>query len=211
MTRRSMTDTRTDHSTTTPSSAAPPTPSTPAAPPPNASSSRKVPTGLLSTAPGSRRPTARRSPSSTRRRRDAPRDRRCDPRGRCPPLDAAPSRPAGVGEHPAAAACRGAPEGVRPAPGAPGGLRAPHDARDGQAPRRGERRGHLRGRVPPLVLRGGRPDRRLLRHQPRGLRPGDRDAQARRADVPHHPPWNIPLAMATRKIARRSPPAAPRS
>ena len=72
-------------------------------------------------------------------------------------------------------------------------------ARDGQAARRGARRGRLRRRVPALVLRGGR------------ARGGDyavAPAGTNRMLVAHAPigisllitPWNFPAAMATRKI-----------
>ena len=62
------------------------------------------------------------------------------------------------------------------------------------------RGGHLRGRVLPLVRRGGSAGAR--RHAPLAERPeldhGDRGAGRRR---PARHPWNYPAAMATRKIA----------
>ena len=83
----------------------------------------------------------------------------------------------------------------------------PTSYRDGQPARRGPRRGHLRRRVPALVLRGGRPDLRPLRH-PR--RQGAAAGHKRRSGPSLFiTPWNFPLAMATRKIAPAIAAAAP--
>ena len=87
---------------------------------------------------------------------------------------------------PRARARRDPPPRVRPAAGAQGGLRAAHDDRDGQAARRGARRGRLRRRVPALVQRGDRAHPGPLRAEPRGHRPHDRVAASGRPVLPHH-------------------------
>ena len=77
--------------------------------------------------------------------------------------------------------------------------RAAHDARDGQAGRRVARGGHVRGRVPALVLRGGGAHRRPLHDPPAG---SGRLLTMRQPVGPciFITPWNFPLAMGTRKI-----------
>ena len=92
----------------------------------------------------------------------------------------------GVGRDAGTRARRDAPPGVRSAAGAQGGLRAPHDDRDGQASRRGARRGRLRRRVHPVVQRGDGAHPGPLRPEPRGHRPHDRVAASGRPVLPHH-------------------------
>ena len=98
---------------------------------------------------------------------------------------------------------------VRPAAGAPRRLRAADDARDGQAARRGERRGHLRRRVPALVQRGGGAHLRPLRRRTRRA-PG-RMIVSQRPVGPVLPDHAVELPARDgdpQDRARRSPPAA---
>ena len=71
------------------------------------------------------------------------------------------------------------------------GLRAADDPGDGQAAGRGPRRGHLRRRVPALVLRGGRARLRPLPRHPRGQVPAPGPAQAG-GPVPADHPVELP-------------------
>ena len=77
-------------------------------------------------------------------------------------------RPGVLGAGPAAGTRRDPAPRLRPGHRAGRGLRAADDPGDGQAAGRGPRRGHLRRRVPALVLRGDRPRLRPLPHHPRG-------------------------------------------
>ncbi len=106
---------------------------------------------------------------------------------------------------------RDPPPRLRPAAGAQGGVRAAHDDRDGQAARRGARRGRLRRRVPALVQRGDRAHPGALRREPRGHRPHDRVAAPGRARASSSRRGTSRSRWRPARSRPRSPPAAPSS
>ena len=86
----------------------------------------------------------------------------------------------GLGGHRPTGPRRDPAQGLRVAHRAGRGHRPADDPGNGQAAGRGPRRGHLRRRVLPLVLRGGRPDRRpLLRRAVRRHPAADHEAAGR--------------------------------